>query len=127
LNINSGNQRSGKVTVYAFDASRPEQEVTIIQNSRTSGTHELKLTENKALIYPNPAEKELWIQLLTPPDNDRHTISLLTIDGQILVNIEMVYVSSEPYKISVEQLPPGLYILRVSGGGLNWYAKFNKM
>jgi len=127
LTTNSGNQRTGKVTVYAFDASKPEQEVTIIQKSKLTGIGEQKLTETGILIYPNPADKEIWIQLLTPPDNDRYIISFITLDGQILFSDELLHFSSEPYKLSLEQLPPGMYILRVDKGGSSWYRKFSRM
>lgn len=127
LKNNSDKQRIGKIIVYAFDASDPEQEVTIIQNGWPEGISEQKNDKSGISVYPNPVDKEIWIQLPVSPDNNQYTLSLITPDGQILFSNILLHISTEPYRISVEQLPPGMYFLRVDGDGLTWYGKFTRM
>ena len=127
LNNNTGNQRTGEVIVYAFDAANPEQKVTIIQNGLSDGIIEQKKDEPGISIYPNPVYSDILIDLPGDPNIDHYVISVITLDGKVLFSEKASPVSPEPYRISLRQLPPGMYILRVDGGGLSWHSKFSKL
>jgi hypothetical protein len=127
LKNNSDKQRIGKITVYAFDAANPEQEVTIVQNGWPAGIPEQRDDKSGISVYPNPANNEIWIQLLVNPDNDYYAISIITLDGQVLFSDELLHNSAEPNKISVGHLPQGMYILKVAGGAGSWYRSFTRM
>lgn len=127
LTNNSDKQRIGKITVYAFDASNPEQDVTIIQNGWPEGINEQKNDKSGISIFPNPAYNDLYIKIPATPGANRYVISLITLDGQVLSSEEIFNISSESYQLNVRHLSPGMYILRVTNGGKTWHSKFSKM
>lgn len=66
------------------------------------------LSVNHSLIYPNPAKNSVYVKT-----EFRGTATLYDIWGRILFNTE---IKSDKTEISVEDLPSGVYILRLKNG-----------
>jgi hypothetical protein len=109
---NAGALRTGTVTVYAFDASNPEQEVVIIQNSKGTDIQSMKPAENTFAIYPVPASEEIRVIL---PDNaigQKCLITIFNMDGRSIYSELWIPNNSIKQNISISGFNPGVYILK---------------
>jgi hypothetical protein len=71
--------------------------------------------ESKACIFPNPAGDALMISGLGVADNEAITISLLNVNGQILVRQNTRWHNNTA--VDMKGLAPGIYFLVVHGAG----------
>ncbi len=71
-------------------------------------------------IFPNPADQTFWIQGDT--DNPIEKLFLINLHGQIIKNIP-IHSSLEPFCISTEDLPTGIYWLRFQASQGSGYKK----
>lgn len=76
-------------------------------------------------IYPNPASNNLWIDI--PGIDDRiESISLLSLDSKIVKTVSVDKVDS-PLEFSLENIPSGLYLLRLTGQDQYYFKKIRKI
>lgn len=76
-------------------------------------------------IYPNPVSNRLWIDI--PGIDDRiESISLLSLDTKILKTVSVDRVDSL-LEFSLENIPSGLYLLRLKSKEKYYYKKVTKI
>lgn len=75
-------------------------------------------------VYPNPAEDELTISWSNEAPNNNLSISIFDLMGRELKNTDES--SSAMNKINIGQLPPGIYLLKVSDGKISGTKRFIK-
>jgi len=122
---NTGEQRSGSVTVYAMDAANPRQEVIIIQSVNPAKVLDNRMDDGMK-IYPNPADDEIYVVLPSLLKGERSAISVISMDGRIILSEEVPFATREPIRLSLETLARGIYVIEVKGGGESWYKKFSR-
>lgn len=73
---------------------------------------------NSLLVYPNPADKTLFIQFNSDlPDSGKTTIYLYNSIGQTI--FKQVMSSLSPMQIDVSNYPPGIYRLEITGNNFS--------
>lgn len=76
-------------------------------------------------VYPNPASNSLWIDI--PGIEDRiESISLLSLDSKILKTVSVDRVDSL-LEFSLDGIPSGLYLLRLTGQHKYYFKKITKI
>jgi len=68
-------------------------------------------------IYPNPAGDKLWLDLRARIPGELE-IRLFRTDGTLLLHTFLPF-SGAPVPLSLEHIPPGVYILRITLGALH--------
>lgn len=109
-------ERTGKITVYAFNAANPEKLVTIIQQGKTSGIESLIEQGLILRIYPNPALNEILVELPIEFSGRQFNMSIHSFDGRIMHQQLYDGSASGTLRIPVDMLSPGMYILKVVQG-----------
>ncbi|GIV40744.1 MAG: hypothetical protein KatS3mg034_0054 [Vicingaceae bacterium] len=76
--------------------------------------------QRKLVVYPNPAEKNLYVQ----GNLNLHNISweILTLDGKVV--LQGINNNSEILHINVGELDYGFYLLKLNDGKQNHTLKF---
>lgn len=83
----------------------------------------VKITETKSFnIFPNPAENYFFIQL-PYKINLISDIFIISLQGDIKLKITPEIVSDNLYKISLANLPKGLYIIKIMHGYNTYFTK----
>ena len=80
--------------------------------------------DGRILIYPIPADKMLTIELGNI-SNEKIEILAMDIHGRIL-QLPIIAESKQLYKMNIEMLSSGAYLLKVNIGDQVHYSKFNK-
>ena len=94
-------------------------------NPKFLGTKESS-TRSDLIIFPNPANDRLNIQLPVNLDYESYTLEILGVNGQLL-SARSNLSKSDIQSISVEDLPHGLYLLRLTTQAGNIYTnRFSK-
>jgi hypothetical protein len=114
-------------------ANRPNTDVSRLytrQDSISMAALHTALAGNKALsIYPNPVKDKLTIDLTAVSEN-RVTISIVNIQGQVVRTIPItkpVYNAIARYEYDVSGLPQGIYFIKATGRQFSSVIKFEKM
>ncbi|MEO6915258.1 MAG: right-handed parallel beta-helix repeat-containing protein [Chitinophagaceae bacterium] len=76
-------------------------------------------------ISPNPAVEKVNISLSTPQTNQRATLSIVSLAGVTVRNMQVV-LSSESISVDVSQLAAGMYVVHVAAEGLTFNERFVK-
>ena len=73
-------------------------------------------TPNQAAgrAYPNPADKLLFIEWTEQADKNL-TLDFYSIDGRLIKSIPIERMEETQSEIVIDDLPRGLYILRIQG------------
>ena len=80
-----------------------------------------KPTESQLMVYPNPVDSEVNIAL--PTHSEMYSIQIMDQQGRIMQIEEITFKK----KILVDDLPAGLYRMRVTAkNGKSWFGKFLK-
>ena len=105
--------------IDANDCSLVSEAICIID---LTSTKELSADKNGVIIYPNPANKTLYLKVLAHDmENDRiEKIEIFSTDGQMIKKVENYDVGS----IDIQELSEGSYFLRMIMEGGNIYSKF---
>jgi hypothetical protein len=112
FSANEGDQRTGTIWVYAFDASNPEQQVVIIQGSKETAIQSKTPDAHSLLVYPVPASQQIRLDLPEKAIGKPCLISIFTMDGRTVYTQEWMQEHSTDYIIGLSGLPPGTYILK---------------
>jgi extracellular elastinolytic metalloproteinase len=102
------------------DFSMPPTTLPSLANCSSLSTTEFTSTSLK--VYPNPTETELIIQ--TPNNLGEVTISLMDINGRIVFRKQTELFNS--ISINTSGLNSGLYILNITGDGMDYNEKIVK-
>lgn len=81
--------------------------------------------EQKIQVYPNPAGEYLHVSL---PVDDAKTYRIVNVSGETVKRGSLVTTRDRSMSntISVNSLPPGLYVLQVTNGRQQYVARFSK-
>lgn len=79
-------------------------------------------------VYPNPFESTLNIRLLGDAQHKEYQISLLSLNGKIVLDKRVIDAKGGELKLdlSQENLQPGLYLLKISDGANIYTLKVSK-
>ena len=78
---------------------------------------------DKIKIYPNPALEEITINFPASPKSTR--ISIYDLNGQLIL-VRNAPARQDHHKLSISNLNPGMYLLKIKQGALNYSSKFVK-
>ncbi|MEW5845498.1 MAG: T9SS type A sorting domain-containing protein [Bacteroidota bacterium] len=83
---------------------------------------------NDIAIYPNPAKEFVKVRVEIPNVAGKATFELYDITGRKLISKEMVVEQSVPVELSLSEIRPGIYLLKVTleRDNLNRIVKFVK-
>jgi hypothetical protein len=122
---NNGPDRSGKLMVYALDASNPEKVIYVIQKEQAIGIRALREHGRKMRIYPNPALTEISVEL--PGESGKAGyISILNPDGRVLCRQDFPAGKTGCLTIPVAELPSGIFLVKAVKGDNFWISTFVK-
>ena len=78
--------------------------------------HKTAALKNNTIIYPNPADDFVYVLFREDKYSNNCEITLYSTYGQKIstTNTLVKYYPSKGFKISVQHLPAGLYLLRVA-------------
>ncbi len=96
--------------------------VGVINNTSNAGIGEIE--NSRISVYPNPAKD--YIVLSVPKTNGSFRYSILNAEGQIIIRGEEMVMDLDRCKISITNLPSGLYLLSIISDGHFYSAKFVK-
>jgi len=95
--------------------------VRIIQKLSHSQTPESNNT-TKAIIYPNPVEKNLWVEIISAGD-ENIVLEVLNIDGKLVLKDEFnIIKGTNELKLDVGKLTTGSYTIHIKSS-LNTFGK----
>ena len=100
-----------------------------------SGSFELEVIDESAVsignpvnasikLYPNPANAELTIEVGDLPSKVS-TIQVLDIHGKVCLNTGLIP-TEDIIKVNIEQLPTGIYFVKLENDGQSVYSRFVK-
>ena len=69
------------------------------------------ISSSPVSVYPNPVSSELHLEFSKGISNENLTIQLIDINGKILK--EEVHTRPQSTSINVEEIPNGLYFIRI--------------
>jgi hypothetical protein len=81
-------------------------------------------SQQPMLLYPNPAHEQLSISI-GAGIHHRVLVEVISIDGRIVIR-DYHTLNNGQVKISIQQLPEGIYVCRVKAGEINNAVKFFK-
>lgn len=81
----------------------------------------IRSKSNNISLFPNPATNILYVQLPKEMEDDV-LIDIMKLNGLVVKRI----LTGEPYIINVEDLAPGIYLVKASGRENSYTAKFLK-
>lgn len=88
------------------------EEGTIVESKLFSNTVET-LADMTMTVFPNPAKDRLNIAL-TAEKQQEVTLSLLTVDGRVMLERKAFVQGNGQFQINVSQLPAGFYLAKVA-------------
>lgn len=100
--------------VAIFAPTTPE--TPVIPTIPVTGLDSEQNSENDISVYPNPASSSIYFKNIV----DQSTIDIFSIDGQL---VKQSVVSDTNNSVDIENLNPGLYIIRIGSKTL----KCNKL
>ena len=77
-------------------------------------------------LYPNPATTSVFVELGQLANNQQATLSIRNAAGSTVKSMK-VTPSGNGIKVDISSLTPGVYIMSVTGEGLNSTQKFLKV
>lgn len=83
--------------------------------SCTAGVSEINSNEEKVLIYPSPAQNEIFIDF-SSPENKIENICIYNIMGLQVKNISILNIVSSKATINISDLSDGVYYLTAQSG-----------
>jgi hypothetical protein len=109
------NMNELKVFAFIQDESTSEiYQVAMNKIDLVTGTHDPTSLENGLLVYPNPANNEVYVQ---PDKQAGGTVRVDIYNGLgVMVLSAEIPGSADKTKISTALLPDGLYIIRATSG-----------
>ncbi|HJZ39658.1 MAG TPA: T9SS type A sorting domain-containing protein [Bacteroidales bacterium] len=109
---NSGN-RTSRTTITLKSTSGTQS------GAQSAETFEDKVGENSILIYPNPVQSEITVEIQGLEESSDVTISLFNQGGQLILSRERI---SNPQTLNLAHLPSGAYflIIRIEGKNTKW-------
>ncbi len=125
-NNNTLMERSGKLTVFALDAVNPEKVITVIQRKPFLGINDHTGRDHGMNVYPNPASTRISIDLPDGFSSDRGLVLIHSYDGKVLIKNLINGANARSITIPIEDLPSGLYLIKVAQGERVWINKFAK-
>ena len=111
-----GNGTATLTVVFNSNGKTVEKEISVTV-SGLSGNRETAMSEKTYRIYPNPAQRYFTINT-----EESVTVDIFGLDGQRLLSSP----AEKGAPISVETLPAGLYMVRISTSSGNGYAPLLK-
>ena len=81
------------------------------------------IKENNFLIYPNPSSNEIILNFQNQKNKTSKEIQIINVNGVI---IKSILSSDNQFKIKVNLLPEGIYIIKCKVAGNIFYKKFIK-
>jgi hypothetical protein len=110
---------TGQDTILGPSVSKLDQIIDIVRNSYSTGKlpngdpffgiqNQPPISTNTLKIYPNPANKEVTIEL--SPTSSQNHLSLLNINGQEVMKCTI----RTKTQIDISNLPGGVYFVRVT-------------
>ena len=110
--LSVGNQIKNKAGIY-FD-SNPAVYTNTTLNTLGLASSVLDPSLSKGTeVYPNPADDILWVELSVDDLHAGATAYLYGIDEQLIRNVAL---HENKQAISVADLSPGLYLIRIQSG-----------
>jgi hypothetical protein len=96
----------------------------VIVNTLLTGLTDHHRPEHRTTfdVYPNPANHTVHITAPGELNGQAAALKIYAINGQVVE--QSIYSRSQPMEISA--LPPGLYIIELSGDDFRWHSKFIK-
>ena len=91
----------------------------------TTGISPLRLENNSISTYPNPAKKEVNLQLKKPAGDGQLHLQLINSEGKQIKDLSY-FTEGNLVKINTQELAEGLYFVNVIHGGYTYTAKFIK-
>ncbi len=74
-------------------------------------------------LWPNPARNYIFIDLRSFPDGDTFSAEIISLTGTIQAVPELFISPNATARIAVDNLTPGLYLLRLTSGGSGTYLR----
>jgi subtilisin-like proprotein convertase family protein len=94
-----------------------------VDRSFPSKTKDLTNFEQQVLVFPNPTQDFINVQLLSSKTSSSWTLSLLDINGKI---VSETSVNHKTARISLEDLPNGIYLAKITVDGKSTIKKVMK-
>lgn len=114
----SVNKKAGGADSYALTNLR------YLSFNSTTEVEEMTSSDSRFIVYPNPANTELNLQL-NGMKNEAVTIKILSINGRVVYNEELRK-SVTNQTINISGLPEGLYLCIITSGTNRETTKFIK-
>jgi hypothetical protein len=123
---NTGAERTGEFTVYALDAVNPEKVITIIQKENAAGIRAINELGGVIKVYPNPVSSQLMLELPVDIGSGIGIITLHSLDGKTVRQHHLPLGSTGSYTLHVDDLSPGMYLIKLIQEEKSWLNKFSK-
>lgn len=83
-----------------------------IENDNTVGIKELN--NNSTIIYPNPADKKLFINIKDLKTDSKYQVKILDLNGKEINSLNLNKTNKDnSYEIDISNLPSGMYYLQL--------------
>ncbi len=92
-----------------------------VYNENNNGINDMPFAHNTLLLYPNPAHNQLTVIA----GEAKQSAAICNLQGQLIKSVKLG-VKSSKYVIDIEDLPAGLYLLKLSGNKEIKVSKFVK-
>ncbi len=136
-NGQTGAQINGNIiTLHFIDGQLGDEDITANGSIKEPGgpaiagtTGITELVEKAGLlVYPNPAGDNITLRLNNILPGNNYLITIFSNTGEIIrQKVIDVCESNEEFNIPTENLSSGLYLITLSGGSINYKAKFIKL
>ncbi|UTW61935.1 T9SS type A sorting domain-containing protein [bacterium SCSIO 12741] len=88
-------------------------------NSNCSGytsVEPLHVEESELLVFPNPADQQLNIQI---KKEGKYNLRLMDMSGRLVIENDSINGADQLMHMDISSLSPGVYVLAIQGQGLN--------
>lgn len=102
---------NGSMTVKVYETANPSQFITKTFSVKATGVAVADLHKNAVNIYPNPATD--WISISAPKEMGDASIEIFNLLGR-RVRFEKMNATNDRPVISMEDLPRGNYLVRIT-------------
>ncbi len=96
-------------------------EVNLVDHVENIGNNDLEF-----VVYPNPADDLLYI-LLNDVTSDRYEVSIYDVHGRLVQQETMVNFGANEYKLDIDTLSDGVFILTLVKDGKIYSSRFLKI
>lgn len=107
----AGNRKERIITLDVSSAATAEASESRTKKKKVS--YEEQVGEFKVIIYPNPTQGELKVEIQTTEERQEATFMVYDLSGSLLINKTS---TRDITKLDLSPYPLGTYILRVSTG-----------